>query len=94
VSWPDMMTPWDAGPATPDPLRVQILGGLAYSALDLRERLAGAAAGDCADCGDELCADHVDAALLADQWEHAYMQVANGSAAWCDFAVKLISEMN
>jgi hypothetical protein len=74
--WPDMMTPWDAGPAAPDPLRVQILGGLAYSALDLRERLAG----DCADC--------------ADGFEHAYMQVANGSAAWCDLAVKLISEMN
>jgi len=69
---------------------VQILGGLAYSALDLRERLAG----DCADCGDNLCPDHADAAALADGFEHAWMQVANGSAAWCDLAVKLISEMN
>ena len=90
MSWPDMMTPWDAGPAAPDPLRVQILGGLAYSALDLRERLAG----DCRDCGDKLCPEHADAAALADGFEHAYMQVANGSAAWCDLAVKLISEMN
>jgi len=85
-----MMTPWDAAAAPPDPLRVQILGGLAYSALDLRERLAG----DCADCGDELCADHVDAALLADGFERAYMQVATGTREWCDLAVKLISEMN
>ena len=85
-----MMTPWDAGQAAPDPLRVQILGGLAYSALDLRERLAG----HCADCGPELCKDHADAAALATGFEHAYMQVANGSTAWCDLAVKLISEMN
>jgi hypothetical protein len=86
-----MMTPWDAGPAAPDPLRVQILGGLAYSVLDLRERLAG----HCDDCCDELlCPDHAAAADLADQWEHAYMQVANGTREWCDFAVKLISEMN
>jgi len=85
-----MMTPWDAEHATPDPLRVQILGGLAYSALDLRERLAG----DCGDCGEELCPDHAETAALADGFEHAYMQVANGSAAWCDLAVKLISEMN
>ena len=48
MSWPDMMTPWETGHAAPDPLRVSILGGLAYSALDLRERIAG----DCADCGD------------------------------------------
>jgi hypothetical protein len=85
-----MMTPWDAPAAPPDPLRVQILGGLAYSALDLRERLAG----HCNDCGPELCPDHADAAALADGFERAYMQVANGSAAWCDLAVKLISEMN
>ena len=85
-----MMTPWDAGHATPDPLRVQILGGLAYSALDLRARIAA----DCADCGPELCPDHAEAAALADGFEDAYMQVANGSAAWCDLAVKLISEMN
>jgi hypothetical protein len=85
-----MMTPWDAGPAAPDPLRVKILGGLAYSALDLRERIAG----DCADCGDELCPDHAEAADLADQFEHAYMQVATGTREWCDLAVKLISEMN
>jgi hypothetical protein len=85
-----MMTPRDAGPAAPDPLRVQILGGLAYSALDLRERIAG----HCADCGDSLCPDHAEAALLADGFEHAYMQVATGSTAWCDLAVKLISEMN
>jgi hypothetical protein len=78
-----MMTPWAPAPA--DPLRVQILG-----ALDLRERLAG----DCADCGPGLCPDHAEAAALADGFEHAYMQVANGSAAWCDLAVKLISEMN
>ena len=90
MSWPDMMTPWDAGQAAPDPLRVQILGGLAYSALDLRERLAG----DCGDCGEELCPDHAEAAALADGFEHAYMQVATGTREWCDLAVKLISEMN
>jgi hypothetical protein len=94
VSWPDMMTPWDAGHAAPDPLRVQILGGLAYSVIDIRERLAGATAGGCADCGGELCAEHVGAALLADGFENAYMQVASGTAEWCDLAVKLISEMN
>jgi len=86
--WPDMMSPWAPAPA--DPLRVNILGAFAYSVLDLRERLAG----DCADCGENLCPDHAAAADLADQWEHAYMQVANGSAAWCGLAVKLISEMN
>ena len=85
-----MMTPWETGPATPDPLRVNILGGLAYSALDLRERIAG----DCADCGDQLCPDHAAAADLASQFEHAYMQVAAGTREWCDLAVKLISEMN
>jgi hypothetical protein len=84
-----MMTPWDAAPAR-DPLRVRILGGLAYSALDLRERIAG----DCADCGPELCPDHADAADLAGQFENAYMQVATGTHEWCDLAVKLISEMN
>jgi len=89
VSWTDI-TPWDPEPAAPDPLRVKILGGLAYSALDLRERIAG----DCADCGAELCPDHAEAAGLADGFENAYMQVAAGSTAWCDLAVKLISEMN
>lgn len=86
--WTDMT--WDAGPAAPDPLRVKILGGLAYSALDLRERIAG----DCAGCGAELCPEHADAADLADQFENAYMQVATGTREWCDLAVKLISEMN
>ena len=86
--WPDMT--WDAGHAPPDPLRVNILGGLAYSALDLRERIAG----DCHDCGEELCPDHAAAADLADQFENAYMQVATGTREWCDLAVKLISEMN
>ena len=91
MSWPDMMTPWAAEPAAKDPLRVSILGGLAYSALDLRERIAG----HCDDCRDgELCADHTAAAQLADQFEHAYMQVAAGTREWCDLAVKLISEMN
>jgi hypothetical protein len=80
------------GPATPpaDPLRTVILGGLAYSALDLRERITG----DCADCGSTPCPDHAEAADLADRFENAYMQVAAGSTAWCDLAVKLISEMN
>jgi len=85
-----MMTPWAAEPATPDPLRVKILGGLAYSALDLRERIAG----HCRDCGKKLCPDHAAAAGLAAEFEDAWMQVANGSTAWCDLAVKLISEMN
>jgi hypothetical protein len=89
-----MMTPWDARPADPDPLRVKILGGLAYSALDLRERIAGAIAGDCAYCDAELCPDHTAAADLATSFEDTYMQVATGSAAWCDLAVKLISELN
>ena len=31
---------------------------------------------------------------LAGQFENAYTQVATGSTAWCDLAVKLISEMN
>jgi hypothetical protein len=31
---------------------------------------------------------------LAGRFEDAYMQVANGGTAWCDLAVKLISEMN
>ena len=48
-------------------------------------------------------ADRADRALtyrdagdddLASQFENAYTQVAYGSAAWCDLAVKLISEMN
>ena len=90
-----MMTPWDAGHAAPDPLRVNILGGLAYSALDLRERIARAAAGECADCRPgRPCPDHAAAAELADQFENAYMQVAAGTREWCDLAVKLISEMN
>jgi hypothetical protein len=89
--WPDMMAPWETGHAPPDPLRVSILGGLAYSALDLRERIAG----DCHDCRDgELCPDHADAADLAAQFENAYMQVAAGTREWCDLAVKLRSEMN
>jgi hypothetical protein len=77
-----MMTPWDAGHAPADPLRVRIL--------DLRERIAG----DCRDCGENLCPEHAEAADLADGFENAYMQVANGSTAWCDLAVKLKSEMN
>jgi hypothetical protein len=89
-----MMTPWDAGHAAPDPLRVKILGGLAYSALDLRERIAGAVAGGCGDCGGELCPDHTAAADLATSFEDTYMQVAAGTREWCDLAVKLISEMN
>jgi hypothetical protein len=49
--------------------------------------LAGlaAAALACRDAGDDD---------LAAQFENAYTQVAVGSAAWCDLAVKLISEMN
>lgn len=31
---------------------------------------------------------------LAGVFDDAYMQVAAGSAAWCDLAVKLISEQN
>jgi hypothetical protein len=31
---------------------------------------------------------------LAAQFEDAYVQVAAGSTAWCDLAVKLLSEMN
>ena len=40
-----------------------------------------AAALTCRDAGDDD---------LAGQFENAYMQVAVGSAAWCDLAVKLI----
>ena len=45
---------------------------------------------------DPLAAGHAPArpGHLADRFENAYMQVAAGSAAWCDLAVKLISEMN
>ena len=90
MSWPDLMTPWAGAPHDADPLRVKILGGLAYSALDLRERIAG----DCGDCGTELCPDHAAAADLAAEFEHAYMQVANGSTAWCNLAITLKSELN
>jgi hypothetical protein len=83
-----MMTPWAPAPA--DPLRVTILGALAYAALDLRERIDG----DCAGCGVELCPDHAAAGTLATQIENAYLQVATGGTAWRDLAVKLISEMN
>jgi len=69
--WTDMMTPWAPAPA--DPLRLTILGGLAYAALTSRET------------GDTD---------LAARFEDAYVQVATGSGAWCDLAVKLISEMN
>jgi hypothetical protein len=89
MSWTDLMSPWTGQPA-PDPLRVKILGAFAYSVLDLRERIAG----DCADCGEELCPGHAAAADLADGFEHAYMQVAAGSREWCNLAVTLISEMN
>ena len=88
MSWPGRTVPWAPAPA--DPLRVTILGALAYAALDLRERLAG----HCADCGDSLCPDHASADTLATQIENAYLQVATGGTAWCDLAVKLISEMN
>ena len=93
--WPDMLTPWDAGAAAPDPLRVRILGGLAYSALDLRDRIARAAAGECADCRPgQPCPDHAAAADLAAGYEDAFQQVESGTREWCDLAVKLISEMN
>jgi hypothetical protein len=39
----------------------------------------------CRDAGDDD---------QAGRFEDAYTQVATGSAAWCDLAVKLISEMN
>lgn len=96
MSWPDMMTPWETGHAPKDPLRVSILGGLAYATLDLRERIAAATAGGCEDCAldPEPCPDHAAAAHLASQLEHAYMQVAAGTREWADLAVKLISEMN
>ena len=82
-----MMTPW-AGQAAPDPLRLTILGGLAYAALACRDT-AG-----CADCDGEPCPDHAGDADLAARFEDAYMQVAAGTREWCDLAVKLISEMN
>ena len=85
-----MMTPWDAGRLAPDPLRVTLLLACTYSAVDLRERIAG----DCAHCGPDLCTDHAEADALATQFENAYMQVAAGTREWCDLAVKLISEMN
>jgi hypothetical protein len=87
VSWTELMP---GGPGTPpaDPLRTIILGRLAYAALACRDT------GPCADCGEDPCPDHAEAADLADRFENAYMQVAAGSTAWCDLAVKLISEMN
>ena len=83
-----MMTPW-AGEDTPDPLRITILGALAYTALAYRDT------GDCAECqpGRE-CADHASDLAAAAAYEAAYMQVASGTSEWCDLAVKLISEMN
>jgi hypothetical protein len=82
-----MLTPWAPAPA--DPLRLTILAALADRALALREH------GPCADCSDkEPCPDYTADADLAAQFENAYLQVAAGSAAWCDLAVKLISEMN
>ena len=85
-----MMTPWAPAPA--DPLRVTILAALADRALTYRDgyprrglrqlRTRPLLRGPPGDLD------------LADQFEDAYMQVAVGSAAWCDLAVKLISEMN
>ena len=91
MSWPDMMTPWAPGDGC-DPLRIDILAGLADAALRARPTLHP----DCRDCTDsgQPCPDHAGDTELADRWERAYMQVAVGSAAWCDLAVKLISEMN
>ncbi len=88
MSWPDMMTPW-AGAAAPDPLRITILGALAYTVLAYRDH------GACADCqpGEE-CPGHAGDAAAATACEAAYIQVATGTTAWCDLAVKLISEMN
>lgn len=88
MSWPDMMTPWTG--ETPDPLRVTILGGLAYAALACRDT------SHCVSCldGGQPCPDHAADAALASTFENAYMQVAAGTTAWCDLAVKLISEMN
>ena len=91
MSWPDMMTPWAPGDGC-DPLTIDILGGLAYAALTARPHHDP----DCQDCqdGGQPCPDHAGDADLADRFEHAYMRVATGSTAWCDLAVKLISEMN
>ena len=88
MSWPDLMTPWAGAPA-PDPLRITILGALAYTVLAWRDH------GACADCqpGHE-CPDHAADTAAAAVCEAAYMQVAAGTTAWCDLAVKLISEMN
>ena len=44
-------------------------------------------------CAALTCRDTGDTDL-ADRFENAYTQVAADSAAWCDLAVKLISEMN
>ena len=89
MSWPDTMSPW-TGDATPDPLRLVILGALAEAFVTRR-----AAAGFCADCRDgALCPDHAEDEAAAIAYEDAFGQVAAGSPAWCDLAVKLISEMN
>ena len=85
--WSDLMEPWAPAPA--DPLRVTILAALAAAALDCRYH------DDCADCAaGKPCPDRELDAALAARFENAYLQVAAGSAAWCDIAVKLISEMN
>ena len=90
MSWSDLTEPW--APGDGDPLRIDILGGLAYAALSARPALHP----DCRDCagGGRPCPDHAGDTDLADRFENAYMQVAVGSAAWADLAVKLISEMN
>ena len=76
-----MMTPWAGAPA-PDPLRIVILGALAYTVLAYRDH------GTCADCqpGAE-CPDHAGDDAAAATYENAYMQVASGTTAWCHLKI-------
>ena len=90
MSWPDLTF---AGRGTPPalPLRELILSALAEAFITRRTAI-----GFCADCtlDGRPCPDHRLDQDLARQYDAAYAQVAAGSTAWCDLAVKLISEMN
>ena len=74
MSWPDFLTPWDAGPAPAPPLQVLVLAALTETARTLRDQVSAAVF--CAGCdGGRLCPDHKGNLELASQYEAAYMRI-------------------
>lgn len=92
MSMSDLFPSGPARPAPGLPLREVILSALAEAFITRKSAISFCA--DCAPPGGRLCADHRLDQDLARQYDDAYAQVAAGGAAWCDLAVKLISEMN